>query len=96
MLLDTPRISSRLDLLYLVTSEFNAGLDIDEVLYNVLTTTIASVGASDASLFLVDEHGNLDQALVIHGFEVKQYPETIKNAIFSGGIVRDLQITAGC
>lgn len=88
MLMDTPRISSRLDLLYLVTSEFNAGLDINEVLYNVLTATIASVGASEACLFLVDEHGQVDQTLVIHGFKMRHYPKDISQKIFSNGLAQ--------
>ena len=72
MLLDTPRISSRLDLLYLVTREFNAGLEIDQVLQNALSATVASVGASDASLFLVSTDGNLENSVSISGFKTQQ------------------------
>ncbi|GAB4454288.1 MAG: hypothetical protein Kow0031_36360 [Anaerolineae bacterium] len=88
MLTDSPRITSRLDLLFLVTSEFNAGLDINEVLYNVLTATIASVGASEASLFLVDEHGEVEQALILHGFKIKAYPNQINQTIFGSGLAQ--------
>jgi PAS domain S-box-containing protein len=87
MLHDTPRVSSRLDLLYLVTSEFNAGLEINEVLFNVLTATVASVGASEATLFLVNDHGQLKDDIIIRGFKRQTYPlETLKY-VFENGVV---------
>ena len=58
MSLDAPRVSSRLDLLYLVTREFNADLEIDQVLRNVLSATVAAAGASDASLILFDSEAS--------------------------------------
>jgi PAS domain S-box-containing protein len=87
MLFDTPRISSRLDLLYLVTSEFNAGIEINEVLYNVLMATIASVGASEAMLFLVDENGQLEDSVIIRGFERRDYGPDTRQALFEGGLI---------
>ena len=66
-----PRVSSRLDLLYLVAREFNAGLeDSEQALYNVLSATVASVAASDASLYLFDKNGDLEISLLISDFEV--------------------------
>ncbi len=87
MVLDTPRINSRLELLYLVTSEFNAGLDINEVLFNVLTATVASVGASDASLFLIDQYGALENNLILGRFKKQIYPPETLQRIFSEGLV---------
>jgi PAS domain S-box-containing protein len=60
-----------LDLLHLVTREYNAGLEnSDQALYNVLSATAASVAASDASLFLFDPNGDLQHSLLISNFEV--------------------------
>jgi GAF domain-containing protein len=87
MLHDTPRVSSRLDLLYLITSEFNAGLEIKEVLFNVLTATVASVGASEASLFLIDEQGRLEDSIVIRGFKRQNYSQEILQYLFKNGVV---------
>ena len=76
MLLDTPRVRSRLDLLYTVTREFNAGLDIDQVLNRVLSATLATVGVSDASLFLFDPDGKLENLVQVSNFEfeTRRYP----------------------
>jgi PAS domain S-box-containing protein len=71
MAIQMPRVSSRLDLLYLVAREFNAGLeDSEQALYNVLSATVASVAASDASLYLFDKNGDLEISLLISDFEV--------------------------
>ncbi len=73
MLPDTPRVYSRLDLLYTVTRELNAaGLDIDQVLNRILSATVATVGASDASLFLFDAEGELENFFLISDFEVEK------------------------
>ncbi len=87
MLPDTPRIHSRLDLLYLVTREFNTGLDINQVLNRVLTATVASVGASDASLSLFDPNSNLENFLLITGFQMKQIDPARVEAIHEKGLV---------
>jgi PAS domain S-box-containing protein len=87
MSVDISRISSRLDLLYLITREFNAGLEINQVLHNVLSATIASVGASDASLFLFDPEGKLENSLLISGFEVKKRDQATLETIVKEGLV---------
>lgn len=89
MLLNVPRISSRLDLLYLVTNEFNAGLDLDinEVLLNVLAATVASLSATEANLFVVDEQGEPEISIFISGFQKRSYPAEVASAIFSEGLV---------
>jgi PAS domain S-box-containing protein len=87
MLSDTPRIHSRLDLLYLVTREFNTGLDIDLILNRVLTATVASVGASDASLSLFDPKGNLQTFIPITGFQMQQINPATVEAIHERGLV---------
>ena len=87
MLPDTPRIHSRLDLLYLVTREFNTGLDINVVLHRVLTATVASVGASDASLSLFDKRGTLEQFIPITGFQMQQISPATVEAIHERGLV---------
>lgn len=87
MLPDTPRIHSRLDLLYLVTREFNTSLDINSVLNRVLTATVASVGASDASLSLFDARGNLENFIRITGFQTRQLNQPMLNAIHERGLV---------
>lgn len=87
MLSDTPRIHSRLDLLYLVTREFNTGLDINLVLNRVLTATVASVGASDASLSLFDTKGILETFIPITGFQMQQISPATVEAIHERGLV---------
>ncbi|MEW5959143.1 MAG: GAF domain-containing protein [Chloroflexota bacterium] len=87
MLPDTPRVRSRLDLLYVVTREFNAGLDIDQVLNRVITATLATVGASDASLFLFDPAGQLENFFQVRNFQVekRRYPDL--EGIINRGLV---------
>jgi PAS domain S-box-containing protein len=87
MSIDLSRISSRLDLLYLITREFNAGLDINQVLHNVLSATVASVGASDASLLLFDARGRLENSLLISGFEIKKRNQATLEMIATAGLV---------
>jgi PAS domain S-box-containing protein len=84
---DTPNVRSRIDLLYLVTREFNAGLDIDQVLNRVLAATVASVAASDASLFLFDEDGNLENFYLISGFEKQERSRDTMEAIHKKGLI---------
>ncbi|MDX1520929.1 MAG: GAF domain-containing protein [Anaerolineae bacterium] len=87
MLPDTPRVHSRLDLLYLVTREFNTGHDIIQVLNRVLTATVASVGASDASLSLFSTEGNLDHFIPVTGFQRQQIDQSVIEAIHEHGLV---------
>ncbi|MBN1219187.1 MAG: GAF domain-containing protein [Anaerolineae bacterium] len=87
LLPDTPDVRSRVDLLYLVTREFNAGLDIDQVLHRVLAATVASVGASDASLFLFDEHGELENFFLISGFEMQERSRATVDAVHKKGLI---------
>jgi PAS domain S-box-containing protein len=87
MLPDTPRVRSRLDLLYAVTREFNAGLDIDQVLDRVLSATLATVGVSDASLFLFDPQGKLESYFLVSNFEVKKRRYPVLERILDHGLV---------
>lgn len=87
MLPDTPRIRSRLDLLYLIAREFNAGLDIDQVLHRVLAATVASVAASDARLFLFDAEGKLEKFFLISGFEVQERSRAALETTYEQGLV---------
>jgi PAS domain S-box-containing protein len=87
LLPDTPDVRSRIDVLYMVTREFNAGLDIDQVLNRVLAATVASVGAADASLFLFDQNGELDNVFLISGFKRQERDPEILNAIHKKGLI---------
>lgn len=87
MSVDIPGISSRLDLLYLVIREFNAGLEINQILYNVLSATVAAVGASDATLFLFDDKGSLENSLLISGFEIKKQSQKTLATLIHKGLV---------
>lgn len=86
MSLDTPRVSSRLDLLYLVTREFNADLEIDQVLRNVLSATVAAAGASDASLILFDAAGKLITNLAFSDFKMQKRSSTVMEIITQQGV----------
>ena len=88
MLPDTPRVRSRLDLLYAVTREFNAGLDIDEVLNRVLSATLATVGVTDGSLFLFGADGQLENFFFITNFEVQQRKRPQLEAVLDQGLVK--------
>lgn len=87
MLPDAPRVHSRLDLLYLVTREFNTGLDINQLLNRVLTATVAAVGASEASLSLFDAAGRLEKFISINGFLMQQVPQEKIDVIQERGLV---------
>lgn len=91
MRLDTPRIHSRLDLLYVVTREFGARRDIDQVLQRVLSATVASVGAYDAHLVLFDPKGDLEKFLFIDSFEVRQPSQAAVELISSKGPVGQIK-----
>lgn len=88
MPLNSSRPNSRLDLLYQVTSEFNAGLDLDinEVLLNVLTMTVAAMNTTEASLFVVGDHGELEISIFICDSEQQVYPADITRAVFATGL----------
>ncbi len=86
MLPDTPRIHSRLDILYLITREFNARLEIDQVLQRVLSATVAAVGAYDASLLLYDDAGKPEHLLRINGFQMQNLSQNTLALIDSQGL----------
>ncbi len=88
MLIDTPRVHSRLDLLYTITRELNAaGLDIDQVLNRVLSATIVTVGASDANLFLFDAHDRLETFSLISNFEeVEEFSQSDVETMLNHGL----------
>jgi PAS domain S-box-containing protein len=84
---DTARVYSRIDLLYTVTRELNAaGLDIDQVLNRILAATVAAVGASDASLFLFEASGELENFILISDFKVEQRSEAAIKASLQHGL----------
>ena len=87
MLPDTPRVRSRLDHLYVVTREFNAGLDIDQVLNRVLSATLATVGVSDACLFLFNPQGKLENFFLVSNFEVEKRRQPMLEGILDHGLV---------
>ena len=87
MLPDTPRVQSRLDLLHVVTREFNAGLDVDQVLNRVLAATLATVGVADGSLFIFDADGELEYFFLISNFEVQPRSQPKLKAILDHGLV---------
>jgi len=87
MLPDTPRVRSRLDLLYAATREFNAGLDVDQVLNRVLSTTLVTAGVSNASLFLFDSDGKLDNHFQISNFEIEKRSYPTLGRILDRGLV---------
>lgn len=88
MQFDTPRVRSRLDLLYLVTREFGSRLEIDQVLQRVLSATVASVSAYNASLFLLDQTGKVENLFFIQdNFEVQQRKRPHLEAILDKGLV---------
>lgn len=86
MSLDAPRVSSRLDLLYLVTREFNADLEIDQVLRNVLSATVAAAGASDASLILFDSEGQQVTNLAFSNFKMKKRSIEVVETLTEQGV----------
>ena len=87
MSFDTPRVRSRLDILYLITREFKVDLDINKVLPRVLSAMVASVGAFDASLFLFDEQGHLEKFFSIDNFQEKKQSQATIDAIHKQGLV---------
>lgn len=86
MRLDTPRIHSRLDLLYIVTREFGARLDIDQVLQRVLSAIVASVGAFDAHLLLFDPGGTLEKFFFVDSLEIRQPSRATGEVLITKGL----------
>lgn len=87
MLPDTPRVRSRLDLLYAVTREFNVGLDLDLVLNRVLSATLATVGVADATLFLFDPQGELENFFLIEDFNIQKRELPNLQAVLNHGLI---------
>lgn len=87
LLPDSPDVRSRIDVLYLVTREFNAGLDIEQILNRVLAATVASVGASDASLFMFDETGELENFFLINNFQMQERSRETIDTIHRQGLI---------
>ena len=87
MVLDTLRIRSRLDPLYLVTREFGARLDIDQILPGLLSAMVTSVDACGASLVLFDVGGEPESLLLVNDFEVQKRNRPFLEAILPRGLV---------
>lgn len=87
MLLDTPRVRSRLDLLYAISRELSADLEIHQILEHVLAVTVASVGASQGSLFLFDEEEQVENFFIIDNFEMEERSQPTVEAIMERGLV---------
>jgi PAS domain S-box-containing protein len=86
MLPDTSAINSRLDSVYLITREFSARLDIDQVLERVLSATAAAVGASDASLLLYNEEDRPELFLRISGRQIQRLSQATLTLIDRQGL----------
>jgi len=56
--------STSADLIYRVARQFNASLDLDEVLGKVLSLTVEATGATRGSLFLLDEEGQVSRTIL--------------------------------
>ena len=56
---------SKIALLYLIAREFNEDLDLDRTLRRVLNATARVVGATAASLFILDERQNFNKSLFV-------------------------------
>ncbi len=81
MTVNISRISSRLDLLYLITREFNATPDINQALRNVLSAVVALVRASDATLLLLDDQARVEDVFMISGFKAQRNDRLIMKTI---------------
>ena len=78
-------VSSRLDLLQLITREFNANLGSDQVLQNVLSATVAAVGATDAQLLLFDSQGQPEHRYTLNDFKLSSQVVSHRPAEFDQG-----------
>lgn len=88
MALDTTSLGHRLDSLHAITRELNAGLNLDDwVLKRFLVATAVTVGASNASLFLLDSHGAFENAFFISNFKVVERNQPTVEAIMDYGLV---------
>ncbi|MBI1879290.1 MAG: GAF domain-containing sensor histidine kinase [Chloroflexi bacterium] len=70
----------------MVTREFGARLDIDQVLQRVLSAIVASVGAYDAHLLLFDLAGGLEKFFFIDGFKERQLSQATVELIGTKGL----------
>jgi PAS domain S-box-containing protein len=80
------RVSSRLDLLQLITREFNANLGSKQVLQNVLSATVAAVGAADARLLLFDPQGQPEYDYTLSNFELSNRTASRQPALEEGAL----------
>jgi PAS domain S-box-containing protein len=86
MRLDTPRLRSRLDLLYQTTREFGTRLDIDQVLQRVLSATITTLGGHNASFLLFDAESKLESFILNKAAEVKNPNRAAMERIVNHGL----------
>ena len=64
------RARASLDLLYSISRELTAELDLDELLRRVLKLTLEKVAAVSGSIIVVDEEGQLTEGAVVFEGEV--------------------------
>ena len=84
-----------LDLLYSISRELTAALDLSTVLQRVLTLSMSNVGAVNGSIIVMDESGEPIEGIICVGNKIienatPQLSETLNNG-FAGWVVNNMQ-----
>lgn len=67
------RTKASLDLLYSISRELTAQLDLRELLQRILQLTLEAVGAPAGSILVLDEHGDVTEGAVAYGGRVHDH-----------------------
>ena len=84
-----------LDLLYNISRELTAALDLSTVLQRVITLSMSNVGAVNGSIIVMDESGEPVEGIICVGNKIienatQQLVETLTNGL-AGWVVNDMQ-----
>lgn len=82
-----PQNGSRMALLYLVASELNASLNLDQTLRRVLIATVRIAGATDGSFFVFDKEEALTHSLFVSGSKVHQVDSPVADLMLTDGVI---------
>jgi GAF domain-containing protein len=83
---DASQARDRIETLYNVTSQFSTELDLHSVMETILRLTIASVGAEDGNIFVLDEDGIPRSHIRIRHGVAREVPAQIIDQMFSEGL----------
>ena len=82
----TERARASLDLLYSISRELTAQLDLRKLLQRTLQLTLENVGATSGSILVLDEHGRVTEGALAYGGKVHDHTASQLADTFERGL----------